>query len=421
MGKTKVLAIAPLLLAMYGCSSSSDSGTTTTTPTTPTVTASTGLFLDAEVEGLSYTTDSGISGTTDENGTYSFLPGENVNFSVGGVDLGTVAGAPVCTPFDFAAASTNIARFLQSLDADGDPTNGIDIVDANTALAGTTISADAFLADTATFEANTAITGAITDGGGTLISEAAALANLAAGTDNTFDTAELSGKLFVVLDPNNADIGVMSFDGSGDVSSIFPEDTISGGGDGSGFDETWTINGDGQLVLTDPVEGFTTIVNRIGGSTRSITVTYSEDGAAALPATLLIPQTVTEAGLGGDGNTIISKTYSVVDSDGNTPFDVVFNSDGTFQVQDGTGDSGVYSIGDVAPNVITIADSQSTNVGDNLTFLIMLYSTPSTIGETVSMLIVDSTVVGGTASDPDLEFDAIGVGSVTLTSTTAAP
>jgi hypothetical protein len=37
------------------------------------------------------------------------------------------------------------------------------------------------------------------------------------------------------------------------------------------------------------------------------------------------------------------------------------------------------------------------------------------------MLIVDSTVVGGTASDPDLEFDAIGVGSVTLTGTTPAP
>jgi hypothetical protein len=422
MGNTKVLAIAPLLLAMYGCSSSSDSGTTTTTPT---VTASTGLFLDAEVEGLSYTTDSGISGTTDENGTYSFLPGENVNFSVGGVDLGTVAGAPVCTPFDFAAASTNIARFLQSLDADGDPTNGIDIVDANTALAGTTISADAFLVDTATFEANTAITGAITDGGGTLISEAAALANLAAGTDNTFDPTELSDQLFVVLDPTNLDIGLMSFDplvnNSGDVSSIFPEDTISGGGDGSGFDETWTINGEGQLVLTDPVEGFTTIVNRIGGSTRSITVTYSEDGAAALPATLLIPQTVTAEGLGGDGSTIISKTYDVIDADGSTPFEVVFKSDGSFQVNDGTGDSGLYTIGDVAPNVITISDSASPVIGDNLTFLIMLDTAPAVVDDTASMMIVDTTITGFTNSDPDLEFDAIGVGSVTLTGTTPAP
>ncbi|MBT8135342.1 MAG: hypothetical protein KJO03_12595, partial [Gammaproteobacteria bacterium] len=125
------------------------------------------------------------------------------------------------------------------------------------------------------------------------------------------------------------------------------------------------------------------------------------------------------AGLGGDGSTIISKTYDVVDADGNTPFEVVFSNDGSFAVNDGSGDTGFFSIGDVAPNVITLADSKSTNVGDNLTFLVMLYSSPTVVGETVSMLIVDSTVVGGTASDPDLEFDAIGVGSVTLKSTTA--
>jgi hypothetical protein len=37
------------------------------------------------------------------------------------------------------------------------------------------------------------------------------------------------------------------------------------------------------------------------------------------------------------------------------------------------------------------------------------------------MMIVDTTITGFTNSDPDLEFDAIGVGSVTLTGTTPAP
>ena len=73
MGKTKILAIAPLLLAMYGCSSDSSAPVNKDT-------AVSGLFLDAEVEGLTYTTDSGITGQTDANGTYKYLPGEKVSF-----------------------------------------------------------------------------------------------------------------------------------------------------------------------------------------------------------------------------------------------------------------------------------------------------------------------------------------------------
>jgi hypothetical protein len=416
----KILTIAPFLLVMYGCSSSSDSGTTIT-PTTPTLTPSTGLFLDAEVEGLSYTTDSGITGTTDKNGTYVFLPGENVSFSVGGVNIGTVAGAPVCTPFDFAAASTNIARFLQSLDADGDPSNGIDIVAANTALAGTTVSSDAFLAaDAATFAADPNITAALAATGDTLIDEATAIANLTTGTDNTFETGELSGKLFVVLDPTNVDIGVMSFDGNGFVSSIFPEDTTSGGGDGSGFDENWVINASGQLVLTDPVEGFTTIVNRIGGSSRSITVTYSQDGAVALPASLLIPQAVTYDDLGGPsiGDT---RTYDVVDSDG-TPLSVVMTRSATdavtYIVNANSNDTGTFTVGDIAPNIVTITDDGDPT---SLTFMILLDGDPTVIDETTSVLFVGTTVLGGTPTDPDLEFNDIGVGSFTLKSVTTAP
>lgn len=414
MRKIYIFAITPLLLAMYGCSSGGGDGTPA-----PGV-ASSGLFLDAEVEGLSFTTDSGISGTTDENGTYTYLPGEDVNFSVGGVDLGTVAGAPVCTPFDFAAASTNIARFLQSLDADGDPSNGIDIVAASTALAGTTISSDAFLADTATFEANTDITGAITDGGGALITEAEALINLNLGTDNTFAPAELSDKLFVVLDPTNADIGVMLFEGNGTVSSVFPEETTSGGGDGSSFDENWVINSSGQLVLTDPVEGFTTIVNRLGGSTRSISVTYSEDGASALPATLLIPQAITYDDLAGPGIGD-TRTFDVIDSDG-TPLSVVITRSATaatYIVDANPNDTGTFIIDDIAPNVVTITDDGEPT---EVTFMILLDGDPAVIDVTANVLFVGATIVGDPeAADPDLEFSDIGVASFTLKSETTAP
>ena len=56
--------------------------------------SSRGLFVDAEVEGLSYTTSSGVEGVTDENGTYNYTPGDEISFSVGGVDIGTVTAAP---------------------------------------------------------------------------------------------------------------------------------------------------------------------------------------------------------------------------------------------------------------------------------------------------------------------------------------
>lgn len=414
MGKTKVLAIAPLLLAMYGCSSSSDSSTTTT----PSPTAVSGLFLDAEVEGLTFTTDSGLTGQTDEYGTYKYLPGEQVSFSVGGVDLGTVDGAPKCTPFDFATASTNIARFLQSLDADGDPTNGIDIVAANTALASTTISSDAFLVDTATFEANTAITDAITDGGGTLISEQEAIDNLNLGTDDTFENAELEGNLFVVLDPIESDIGIISFDTIADgaeVFSVFAGETTDAGGDGLGTDETWVVGTDGVLTLTEAADGTVTTVKRIGGSTSSISVTHSEDGSAPLPATLLIPQVISASDLGGDGVSITSKTYDVIDSDG-TPINVTFNSDGTF-TDNTNNETGTFEEDDTPGVIVIVNDS----FPDEVTFMIVIDGEATVVDETANILLLGAEPVGGTPADPILSFINIGVGSVTLKSVTSAP
>ena len=43
----------------------------------------------------------------------------------------------------------------------------------------------------------------------------------------------------------------------------------------------------------------------------------------------------------------------------------------------------------------------------------MLKSEPA--AETADMLIVDATITGGTPEDPQLEFDAIGIGSIVKT------
>jgi len=92
-----------------------------------------GVFLDAPVEGLSYESN-GITGTTDSAGKFKYSVGKNVTFSINGVTLPSVLGASMLTPVDLVGASSPdspeavyIARFLQSIDRDANPDNGIQI------------------------------------------------------------------------------------------------------------------------------------------------------------------------------------------------------------------------------------------------------------------------------------------------------
>lgn len=93
----------------------------------------TGIFVDAPVEGLSYS-NGWMSGTTDASGRFSYTPGSNVTFSLGGITFPPVAGAAMVTPVDLVSgtgaqdpAAVAIARLLQSADADGNPSNGIQL------------------------------------------------------------------------------------------------------------------------------------------------------------------------------------------------------------------------------------------------------------------------------------------------------
>jgi len=93
-----------------------------------------GRFVDSPVEGLDYETPT-QSGSTDSNGLFYYLEGEDVTFMLGNVYIGTAPGKRIITPLDlipgaydeFDPAVTNICRFLQSLDVDGNDENGITI------------------------------------------------------------------------------------------------------------------------------------------------------------------------------------------------------------------------------------------------------------------------------------------------------
>lgn len=106
-----------------------------------------GKFIDSAVQGLNYTTET-QSGTTDVNGTFHYLAGETVQFSIGDINLPPVLAKSVITPLDVAQTSdindttvTNIVRLLMTLDTDYDAGNGISIgSNAHTTATGMSIT-----------------------------------------------------------------------------------------------------------------------------------------------------------------------------------------------------------------------------------------------------------------------------------------
>ena len=123
-----------------------------------------GAFIDGPVEGLRFQTTS-QSGFTDATGAFSYIDGEMVTFYVGDILLGEAAGAATISSFDLAGIAPpqadadivkavseathrlkptpldhaiNSSVFLQTLDDDGDPSNGIRIPESLHALATNT-------------------------------------------------------------------------------------------------------------------------------------------------------------------------------------------------------------------------------------------------------------------------------------------
>ncbi len=146
--------------------------------------ARTGTFIDSAVEGVVFTTAT-QSGTTDSAGTFIYLPGEVVSFYIGDILIGTATGSALLTPLDFVPGAidetdpqvTNILRFVQSLDADNDPDNGITIL-AAVALAAAGQSLDFSLATGAFETAANALLTVLTSGAvNTLIDASAAQAH----------------------------------------------------------------------------------------------------------------------------------------------------------------------------------------------------------------------------------------------------
>jgi hypothetical protein len=122
-----------LIAVLAGCGGGGGSSTPSPSPTPPS--ELTGQFVDSAVGGLMYVTSSGIEGMTDADGTFKYKPGDTVKFYLGDILLGEATGDALLTPVSLVpgavdetnATVQNIARFLQTLDDNSNPSDGINI------------------------------------------------------------------------------------------------------------------------------------------------------------------------------------------------------------------------------------------------------------------------------------------------------
>ncbi|WP_062058040.1 pectate lyase family protein [Cellvibrio sp. OA-2007] len=150
-----------------------------------------GVFVDAFVAGIGYRTQS-QSGVTNARGEFNYLPGETVTFFIGDLVFPPIPARGLVTPLDMAQSLDpsspmvlNIARLLQSLDSDGNPSNGITI---SPAAAQAAVAVD-FNLSPVQFAALPAVTNLVANSGSvtkSLVSEQQALAHL-------LDSFELAG------------------------------------------------------------------------------------------------------------------------------------------------------------------------------------------------------------------------------------
>lgn len=130
--RMKLLSLAVMSALLAACAGDDDG---TVAPAVPASTAS-GVFLDSAVSGISYK-GAQHSGITGSKGEYDYSPDEVITFSLGGVVLGQARGTGrlllknleggVDGDGQPTRVSVNRAIFLQTLDADGDANNGIQL------------------------------------------------------------------------------------------------------------------------------------------------------------------------------------------------------------------------------------------------------------------------------------------------------
>ena len=111
------IAVAALL-SLAGCGGGSN----------PPAQAGTGYYLDNAVQGVRYSCG-GSSGITDKDGRFTFEEDKGCTFSIAGITLREVPADELIDGKKIIEDDLRVAQLLQSIDADGNLDNGIQITD----------------------------------------------------------------------------------------------------------------------------------------------------------------------------------------------------------------------------------------------------------------------------------------------------
>jgi hypothetical protein len=151
MKKLMFSSIVTATLLLIGCGGGSGtSGNNTTTALSPTAIPTTipttnsdkivgtGYYVDSAVEGIDYSCGSEI-GVTDSNGTFKFENGQNCTFTLGDIRLREINASLLEDNITILEDNITVAQLLQTLDADGNATNGIQILNGTDRVVRDTI------------------------------------------------------------------------------------------------------------------------------------------------------------------------------------------------------------------------------------------------------------------------------------------
>ncbi len=121
MKKTSLVisSVSAIALSLTGCSGSGSNNSTKTG-------TGTGSYVDSAVKGAKYICGS-QTGTTDKDGNFTFEKGKGCTFELAGITLRKVPADNLVDNAKIVENNLTVARFLQSLDNDGNATNGIQI------------------------------------------------------------------------------------------------------------------------------------------------------------------------------------------------------------------------------------------------------------------------------------------------------
>jgi para-nitrobenzyl esterase len=227
-----------------------------------------GIFVDAPVQGLRWESKE-LSGVTDAAGTYQYLDGDPVKFSIGDIYLGESTGYTVIIPVDIVpgadnidnATVLNIARMILTLDDDADSSNGIEITQVVSDLtAGESVnfnvSTEAFTNDGDVQVLVARLTAATAAGPRPLVTAAFARAhlentikNLLAGTYSGTYSGDANGTWTGTVTTDGQFTGTAQLSSGGEPIQMVGPVTTNGSGK-AGFDASGGALGDRVITFT---------------------------------------------------------------------------------------------------------------------------------------------------------------------------